>query len=99
MGRATGLPRSTVSKLKRGKGKFTRNQLPGIQEGLKALQAREDEALSQEGTVLDGYRATIRQHGSLRAAAGALGLDPANLSKRLRRSETAILGPDLSSSD
>jgi hypothetical protein len=85
VGRATGLPRSTVAKLKGGRARPFRMQSPGIKEGLKALRAMEEEANIREGAALERFRDAIKRHGSLRAAATALGLDPSNMSKRLRR--------------
>jgi DNA invertase Pin-like site-specific DNA recombinase len=85
VGRATGLPRSTVAKLKTGRADFIRSQPAGIRAGLRALQAMEREALSRQAQALEDYRSAIQKHGGLRAAANALGLDPSNLSKRLRR--------------
>jgi hypothetical protein len=89
VGRAIGLPRSTIAKLKSGKAHLVRGQSPGIAGRLRALQAIEDEFIARESKVIEGYRDAIRQHGGLRAAANALGLDPSNLSRRLRRHPSA----------
>ena len=85
VGRAIGLPRSAVAKLKSGKSQLARGQLLGIAGRLRALQAIEDEFNSRVSKVIEGYREAIRQHGGLRAAAYALSLDPSNLRRRLRR--------------
>ena len=85
VGRAIGLPRSTISKIKSGKVTMVGRRSSGISERLRAMQAIESEFISREGKVIEGYRAAMRRHGSLRAAASALGLDPSNLSRRLRR--------------
>jgi hypothetical protein len=49
------------------------------------MQAVEDEMIAREGRVIEGYREAIRENGGLRAAAHSLGIDPSNLSRRLRR--------------
>jgi hypothetical protein len=49
------------------------------------MQAAEEEIMDREGKVTEAYREAIREHGSLRMAAHALGIDPSNLSRRLRR--------------
>jgi len=85
VGRAIGLPRSTVAKLKNGKAQFPRGQCPGISDRLRAMQAVEAEIIAREGKVIEGYRDAIQTQGSLRAAAHSLGIDPSNLSRRLRR--------------
>lgn len=86
VGRAIGLPRSTVAKLRSGKGQFVGGQAPGISDRLRAMQAVEEEIIARESKVAEGYREAIRKHGGLRAAAHALGIDPSNLRRRLRRS-------------
>lgn len=89
VGRAIGLPRSTVAKLRADRLRWIRQQPPGIREGLKALQTMADEAAAREDATVAKFRDAIRRHGSLRAAARALGVDPSNMSKRLRRSSEA----------
>jgi hypothetical protein len=85
VGRAIGLPRSTGAKLKNGKAQVPRGQSPGISDRLKAMQAAEEEVMAREGKVVERHREALREHGRLRAAAHALGIDPSNLSRRLRR--------------
>jgi hypothetical protein len=83
--RAVGLSRSTVAKLRNGRAKFIRNQPPGIREGLRGLETMEQDIASREAAGLRGFQEAIERHGSLRAAASALGLDPSNLRRRMRR--------------
>jgi hypothetical protein len=79
--RATGLSRAAVSRVRQGHPLRRRRSAGALGRGLGLLDSAADEARAR----LERLETAIAEHGSLRAAARSLGMDPSNLSKALRR--------------
>lgn len=83
---ATGVSRGTLAKIERGEPPTTNVSPDRIIAGIREL----NQGRSRKAREADMERARLRglvlKHGGLRKAAKAIGVDPSNLSKRLRRS-------------
>jgi hypothetical protein len=83
--RATGLSRTGVAKARLGRPVSTRRTLAQVRAGIDALEVAASNAAEINEAACEHLRSAVREHGGVRRAGRAIGIDASNLCRKIRK--------------